>query len=130
MNAMSISCLPALLAAALAGLVSSGCGAAASPGGESTDPDELGTGGPGTHMTSVTGAAGAPAVSTSPSSVEGTGTETPNTLAANCPCSRRPGANNSFKCAMGLGESITEHVGAAGGSVHLTAQQGASSGVD
>jgi len=31
---------------------------------------------------------------------------------------------------MGVGESIIQRVGAAGGSVHLTAQQGASSGVD
>jgi hypothetical protein len=69
-------------------------------------------------------------VSTGPSGVAGIGNETPNTLEANCPCSRRPGANNSFKCAMGIGESITQRVGAAGGSVHLTAQQGASSGVD
>ncbi|HEU4583001.1 MAG TPA: hypothetical protein VFS67_32300 [Polyangiaceae bacterium] len=31
---------------------------------------------------------------------------------------------------MGVGESVTESIGAAGGSVQLTGQQGASSGVD
>jgi hypothetical protein len=129
MNAISISCLPGLLAAALAGLVSSGCGAAASPGDERTDLD-LTAGSKNTHMTSVTGAAGSQAVSTAPSLIAPMGNETPNSLDANCPCSRRPGANNSFKCAMGTGQSITQRVGAAGGSVHLTAQQGASSGVD
>ena len=122
-------CLPGLFAAALAGLVSSGCGAAASPDDESTDVN-LAPGRQNTHMTSVAGAAGSHAVSTDPSDVAGTAEEAPNTLDANCPCSRRPGANNSFKCAMGMGESVTQRVGAAGGSVHLTAQQGASSGVD
>ena len=129
MNGISISCLPGLFAAALAGLVSSGCGAAASPGDESTGID-LAAERQNTHMTSVTGAAGSHAVSTDPSGVAETANETPDTLAANCPCSRRPGVNNSFKCAMGTGESITQRVGTAGGSVQLTAQQGASSGVD
>lgn len=47
-----------------------------------------------------------------------------------CPCSRRPGANNSFMCAMGVGETMTQRVGLAGGQVALQAQQGTASGVD
>ena len=38
--------------------------------------------------------------------------------------------NNSFQCARGVGESISQSIGVAGGSVQLTARQGASSGVD
>lgn len=46
-----------------------------------------------------------------------------------CPCSRRPGVNNSFKCPIGYGESITQVIGPLGGEVLLQAQQGATSSV-
>jgi len=117
MKAISISCLPGWFAAGLAGLASIGCGAAASSGDESTDVD-LAARRQDTQLSSA------------PSDVTGIGDKAPDILDADCPCSRRPGANNSFKCAMGIGESVTQRVGAAGGSVQLTAQQGASSGVD
>lgn len=55
---------------------------------------------------------------------------TDDVSAVACPCSRRPGANNSFKCARGVGESITSVVGPDGGLVSLLGQQGESSGVE
>jgi hypothetical protein len=47
-----------------------------------------------------------------------------------CPCSRRPGVNNSSKCAVGVGEATTQLIGPEGGVVALHARQGISSGVD
>lgn len=47
-----------------------------------------------------------------------------------CPCSRRPGAFNSFQCAMGVGETLTMDVGPAGGVLVIEAQQGKSSGAN
>ncbi|HET9956920.1 MAG TPA: hypothetical protein VFQ61_20630 [Polyangiaceae bacterium] len=41
-----------------------------------------------------------------------------------CPCSRRPGANNSVRCPPGIGESASAVIGVEGGSIELTGQQG------
>lgn len=126
MNAMSNSCFSVWFAAVLVGLVSSGCGAAVSAGEEGPEIEQ-GFRNPGTN--SATGAAGASSVHADRFGGAGSGNVTSNTLDAACPCSRRPGANNSFKCPMGVGESIATILGSAGGSLDLTARQGASSGV-
>lgn len=126
MNAMSKSCLPGWFAAALVGLVSSACGAAASAGEEGPEIEQ---GFRNPDANSAAGAAGASSLHTDWSGGAGSGNAASNTLDANCPCSRRPGANNSFKCPMGVGESIASLLGSAGGSLELTARQGASSGV-
>ena len=46
-----------------------------------------------------------------------------------CPCTRRPGAANSFQCPMGEGEAATLVVGSSGGTLQLRGRQYVRSGV-
>lgn len=60
----------------------------------------------------------------------GGGTGGGGTASGPCPCSRRPGANNSFQCPMGTGETTKQVVGPAGGTISLHGQQAIFSGMD
>jgi len=53
----------------------------------------------------------------------------PGNVVPGCPCTRRPGAGNSFQCPAGANASISQSIGPEGGSIVLLGQQGASSGV-
>jgi hypothetical protein len=47
-----------------------------------------------------------------------------------CPCTRRPGQGNSYKCPMGAGQTVTALIDASGGTLVLGGQQGPASGVN
>ncbi len=93
-----------------------GCGAAT----EAQDEDRA--------RVTTPGGGGSPGESSMTTASRSAGTVGTGEVA--CPCSRRPGANNSSMCAIGLGETMTRVVGPGGGDLSLHGQQGASSGVD
>ena len=53
----------------------------------------------------------------------------PTPVPTGCYCTRRPGPGNSYKCAVGVGQSVELTIGPDGGTISLVGQQGASSGV-
>jgi len=55
---------------------------------------------------------------------------TPGQLVTGCPCTRRPGPGNSYKCPVGANAFSRRTIGPAGGTVTLVGRQGAASGVN
>ena len=108
-------------AGATGGIITTGgAGATGGPDGSGATGGSGGAGGSG--ATGGGGGAGAAGASGGSGGAGGTACTTP----MDCPCTRRPGIGNCFRCPMGAGESLSAVVDArTGGGFQLRAQQGA-----